>query len=149
MENFTKFLAVAIIATLCFSACEISGDGPCADYIVYGKVIDKQTKEPVEGVRVSFFLHDKLPPPEYDGWSDSNGEFKAYSHYTINSMQSVNKNTVQIYFYCEGVEGNLYKDAMTWANFANVTLTSENHTNKNHKGYYSLNIGEIELEKID
>ena len=54
-------------------------------YKVEGKTLDKETKESVSGILVSFFKYDtisstkakiqKYSPREYEDWSDENGKF--------------------------------------------------------------------------
>lgn len=61
----TNWLLAAVLGLLGFTGCDILGGGraeygtPHADYTVKGKVVDKETKEPIEGIGV------KLGPTEY------------------------------------------------------------------------------------
>jgi len=142
MKRITRLFIVAVVVATFLTACDKE---PYFNYIVEGKVIDIVTNEPVSNIMVSLLRYDyllssakntqKLSPPEYDGLSDINGEFRAFR--TVPSSL--------IYFY--GYENGLYKDTTISIDFSNVQLSGKPH--KNYKGDYILNIGNILLEKIN
>jgi len=143
MKNIIKFFAFAAIMTLCLNACE--RNVPYSNYVVEGRVIDKITKEPIEGILVSFNIYDlpspnsqivitRLSPPEYDGWSDENGNFRAFYTQPRSS----------VYFYDYN---GLYKDTAIFIDFKDVPLSDRPY--RNYKGSYVLNMGDVELEKIN
>lgn len=142
MKAIIKLLLVAIV---CLTACNKDS----YTYIIEGRIIDKITKEPVSGILVSFFKYDTIPstkakiqkysPREYEDWSDENGKFNAssnpcYPPYTPST----------IYFYDNN---GIYKDTIIRVDFSNVSLSGT--PAKNYKGDFVLNIGDIELEKMN
>jgi len=141
MKHFIKFFMVTAFAIFCFTACD---NYYC--YIVEGRIIDKITKEPVADIMVSFYKYDIIHPPRIEqkiqktspsgqeGWSDANGNFRTLE----------NRSTSFLYVY--GYYGG-YKDTIISVDFSNVTLSKSLY--KNYKGDYVLNIGDIELEKIE
>jgi len=145
MKNIIKIFVVAIIATLCLISCD-RNKYPYVNYVVEGRVIDKITKEPIKDILVSIHIRElpnlddsqrvifKLSPPP-DSWlSDKKGEFSTSSSYIS-----------PIYFY--DYENGLYKDTIIFVDFRGVSLSGI--PNGNYRGSYVLNIGDVELEKID
>ena len=158
MTNITKFLVVAIIATLCFASCDNAGnlyDESYASYTVEGRIIDKITKEPVEEVLVVLNLNLpiseenilNLPPPPCQCWSDENGKFQAYEYFTLFSVKEKNESLPVAFLNGRYHRDALHKDTIIWVNFQNAPFYK--HSKKNYKGYYTLQMGEIELERID
>lgn len=132
---------MAIAAIICSTACDKED---YYYYIVEGRVIDKATKEPIEDILVSYYRYDNLSseqkkqktsPIEYDGRSDADGLFQALDKYSF----------AQLHFY--SYYNGLYKDTIISIDFSNVTLSGTAH--KKYKGDYILQIGDIELEKIN
>jgi len=137
-------LAFSLFASTCFISCEKD----YAYYIVEGRLIDKTTKEPLKDILVAFNKYDIIHPkgestqrkmpvggPEY---SDTNGEFRTFEQYSTSLLY--------IYAY-SSYENSLYKDTTISVDFSQVPLSGNPH--KKYKGDYVLNIGDIELEKID
>jgi len=150
-----KFFIVIAVATICLTACEKE---TYVHDIVKGRIIDKITREPVKDVMVDFNKCDdimyrpndsqksekrhKYSPIRYEGWSDENGEFRTIGH----RLEKDNIPPSLLYVY--GYYGNsLYKDTTILVDFSNVPLSGK--PSKNYKGEYILNIGDIELEKIE
>ncbi|MDR0206490.1 MAG: hypothetical protein LBI45_04455 [Bacteroidales bacterium] len=142
MKYVIKIFIIIVVATICLTACEKS-----YHYIVEGRLIDKITREPVEGIMVSFNKYDiihpkngqktqKKSPIGQSGWSDENGKFRALETYSTSILY--------IYGYSSH-ENGLYKDTTLLVDFSNVTLSGT--PSKNYKGDYVLNIGDFELEK--
>jgi len=142
-------LLICFGLTLIFSSCDKE---TYVRYIVNGRVIDKNTKEPIESILFSFNKYNlpnpedrpkkpKKSPLEYDGWSYTDGEFRVISDVRL-PLVYINP-LVYIYDYY----GIGYKDTTISVDFSQVPLTGEPH--KKYKGDYVLNIGDIELEKID
>jgi hypothetical protein len=139
-HQITIGLLICVGLAFIFSSCN---KDPYFHYVVEGRVIDKTTKEPVKDIMVSSVRYDilrsqpknsqKVSPPENDGWSDANGEFRTYRPFTYS--------LIYIYDY----ENGLYKDTIISVDFSNVPLSGK--PSKNYKGDYILNIGDIELEK--
>ena len=160
MRKIVKFFVVAIIAILCFAACggdTYSVDVPYASYNVVGKIIDKETKEPVKDVMVILQLdlptlqkskgRLSMPTPK-EGWSDADGYFQAYDFFTLASVAA--KNDSLYVSFLNGKYNNkdvFYKDTIVKVDIKDAIFY--NHKDKNYRGYYSLEMGEIELEKID
>jgi len=147
MKHITKFYAVAAIAIL-LSACNSKHNEPHFNYVVKGRVIDKVTQEPIKDILVSFEQYHlpnpedrqrtRLSPPEYDSWSDEKGNFRAF-HIQWRTP---------LYFYdYYGYENGFYKDTTISVDFKDVPLSGIPHGN--YKGSYVLNIGDVELEKIE
>jgi len=143
MKYFINFFIVTAVILICLTACDKS-----YHYIVEGRLIDKTTREPVENIMVSFNKYDIIEPkggqkikkspiggPE---WSNENGEFRTLEIYSTSLLY--------IYGYSSNVNG-LYKDTTISVDFSQVSLSGKPH--KNYKGDYVLNIGDIELEKIN
>jgi hypothetical protein len=144
MKRIINFFIVIVIATICLTACEKS-----YHYIVEGRLIDKITREPVEGIMVSFNKYDiihprdgqkaqKMTPIGKEGWSNENGEFCTLETYSTSFLY--------IYGFSSN-ENGLYKDTTILVDFSNVPLSGK--PSKNYKGSYVLNIGDIELGKIE
>jgi len=158
MKNFTKIFAVAIIAILCFTACRIGRDEfnvPYATYHINGKVIDKETKEPIEEVMVVLYLNlptpkqsilKTSPPPPKQGWSRANGEFEAYEYFTLSSMRERNDSVPVAFLNGRYNITASHKDTIIWVDFKNAKFTGDSY--RNWKGSYELNMGEVELEKL-
>jgi (2Fe-2S) ferredoxin len=138
MKYIVKLFIVTSIVTICLTACN---KDPYMYYIAEGRIIDKITREPVEGIMVSSYRYDNLlsserhSPPEYDTWSDTNGKF-------IMSQKHLYS---QLYFY--GYYNGLYTDTIISVDFSTVTLSGTPH--KNYKGDYILYIEDVELEKTN
>ena len=143
----SKRFLVLIFSIFVFTSFYSCDKETYIDYVVKGKIIDKNTKEPVSNILVSFARYDnllsqgknaqKLSPPEYDGWSDENGKFRAIAHRYAESEPPL-----LFYIYGEG----LYENKTISVDFSNLTLTGKPY--KNYKGEYTLQIGDIELKKI-
>jgi len=141
MKRIIVFFIVIVVATLCLTACD---KNPYFNYVVEGRLIDKTTREPISNLLVSCIKYDyllstqkktqKYSPLEYDG-SDENGKFRTY----------LTVPCTMVYFY--GNENGLYKDTTISVDFSNVPLSGK--PSRNYKGDYVLNIGDIELEKIE
>ena len=143
MKN--KFSVVVAVAIFCLIACD-KGE-PYFNYIVKGRVIDKLTKEPVRDILLSSYERDL--PNSKDGQkrqkmsenphgycpSGPNGEFHILNRFA----------TSLIYIY--DFENSLYKDTTISVDFSNVPLSGK--PSRNYKGEYVLNIGDIELEKME
>jgi len=135
-----------IVAAICLTSCDKNS---YVYYIVEGRIIDKYTKEPVKDIMVSFNKYDIIPsrdsqktqkysPVEHDGLSDANGEFRVLEKYS----------TSLLYIYGSyRNESGLYKDTIIPIDFSNIPLSGK--PSKNYKGDYILNIGDIELGKIN
>ena len=142
MKN--KFLVVVAAAVICLTACK----EPFAWYIVEGRLIDKTTKEPVEGILVSPIMYNihpksrqktqKKEPSIGSDYSNTNGEFRTLERYSTSLLY--------VYGY-SSIENSLYKDTTISVDFSNVSLSGK--PSKNYKGDYVLNIGDIELEKTE
>jgi len=156
MRKIVKIFVVAIIATMCFTACGgdiYSVDAPYASYNVVGKIIDKETKEPVKDVIVVLYL-DLFTPrynvlkvfPNANSWSNANGEFQVYENFTLDLVKTKN-DSLSVSFTRWYDEGVSYKDTIIWADFKNAVF--ENSEYKNYVGNYILDMGEIELERIN
>ena len=143
-----KFFVVALAMVLCLNACDKNKNEPhYFYYVVEGRVIDNVTKEPVKDILVSFNEHSlpspedrqrvksRLSPPDYDGWSDAKGNFRAFYNLRLSA----------IYFY--DYENGLYKDTIISIDFRDVPLSGT--PSGNYKGSYVLNMGDVELERID
>ena len=147
MRRIIKILIVPSIAIICLTACDKE---VYVHYKVEGRIIDKITKEPIRDIMVAYYEHD-LPNPEdrekkqkrspigHDGWSDENGKFDVLSRILDKYSYSL------LYIY--DCYGNGYKDTIISIDFSNVPLSGT--PSKNYKGNYVLNIGDIELEKIE
>jgi len=145
MKRIIKLFIVAIVTIICIFACD-EGE-PYFNYIVKGRVIDKVTKEPLNEIMFSSYERDltnsedgqkrqKMSPPEYGyGWSNPNGEF-----HILNILAPA---LIYIYDYY----GSGYKDTIISVDFSNVSLSGK--PRRNYKGDYVLNIGDIELEKME
>ena len=143
MKHIITFVIVAIVATIFITACDKE---TYVHYIVEGRIIDKDTREPANNILVSFVRYDDLlspekktqkhSPPVYDGRSDENGEFRTVG-------RRLEESDVPSLFYIYG-EG-LYKDTTILVDFSNVTLSGT--PAKNYKGEYVLSIGDIGLTK--
>ncbi len=142
MKRFIKFFIIVLLTIICLTACEKS-----YHYIVEGRLVDKITKEPVEGIMVSFNKYDiiyskseqkaqKKSPIGESGWSDENGKFR--------TLETYNTSLLYIYGYLSN-ESGLYKDTIISIDFSNVTLSGA--PSKNYKGDYVLDVGDIELGK--
>jgi len=147
MKYIINFFVVAVVVVLCQSACSNRNNDPYFKYVVEGRVIDNVTKEPIENIIVSFNKHYlttseerqkvkyRLSPPNYDGRSDAKGNFCAFD----------NLWRTPLYFY--DYENGLYKDTAISVDFRDIPLSGI--PDGNYKGTYVLNIGDVELEKID
>ena len=147
MKYIIKIFMVAIVAIICLTACDKEY---YAHYIVEGRVIDKITKEPVIDIMVSFAKYDIIHPPRnvqkiqktspigHEGWSDENGEFNVLSR----RLDKYYPSLLYIYGYYGG-----YKDTTILVDFSNISLSGT--PSGKYKGDYVLNIGDIELEKIE
>ena len=141
MNYIIKFFFAAASVIFCLTACD-----KYYCYIVEGRVIDKVTKEPVKDIMVSFYKYDIIHPPRiepkiqktspmgYEGWSDANGNFR--------TLETNSTSLLYIYGYYGG-----YKDTIISVDFSNATLSESLY--KNYKGDYLLNVGDIELEKLN
>jgi hypothetical protein len=144
MKNIFNIFAVVI---LCLVSCKAT----YTDYIVEGRIIDKSTKEPVSDIFVSLGVMHELPetegkqnihktsPIEPYRLSDANGDFRIVVTFCP-SVLCINER-----YY--GNENSLYKDTTISIDFSNVLLSGTPH--RNYKGDYVLNVGDIELERID
>ncbi|MCL2290870.1 MAG: hypothetical protein FWC34_09260 [Bacteroidetes bacterium] len=141
-------LLICFGLTFIFSSCDKE---TYVHYMVEGRVIDKNTKEPIKSILLSFNEYNlpnpedrpKIPkksPVEYDGWSYTDGEFRVISKVRL-PLAYINP-LVYIYDYY----GIGYKDTTISVDFSNVPLSGS--PSKNYKGDYVLNIGDIELGKI-
>jgi len=138
-------LIFSLFAIASFYACEKE---TYVDYTVEGKIIDKNTKEPVGNIFISFAIYDnflpqggktqKYSPIEYDGRTDENGKFRAISH-------RLEESAIPSLFYIYGY--GLYEDRTISVDFSNTVLTGK--PSRKWKGEYILSIGDIELEKIN
>ena len=142
MKRRTSFFTVVVIAFFCLIACDKYN---YEQYIVEGRIIDRNTREPVEYIIISFHKYDILNPPKnvqkiqkrepigHDGLSDANGKFNVLEKYSTSLLY--------IYDYY-----GVYKDTIISVDFSNITLSGTPH--RYYKGDYILNIGDVELEKI-
>lgn len=150
MKRNIIFFVVIVIATICLTVTACDKE-IYVHYKVEGRIIDKITKEPVRDIVVAYHEYN-LPNPEdrqqkrqktspigYDGWSDENGEFNILERILDKYSYS------QLYIY--DYYGSGYKDTIILVDFSNVPLSGT--PSKNYKGEYVLNIGDIELEKIE
>ena len=150
MKYIIKFFTIAAVATIILTACE-NNIKPYSYYRVEGRVIDKLTGEPVENIFVSRHqfrkpilpnqkdrqnIMYKVSPIGNDGWSNENGNFWVRDRYSYGIL----------YFYDARVNV-LYKDTAIIVNFKDVPLSGE--PSGSYKGEYVLNIGDVELERID
>jgi len=158
MKNITKFFAVAIIATLYFSACGSRDvfNVPYACYTIKGRVIDKETKEPIEEIMVVLGcllpkpqggMLKTSPPPRKEGWSDENGYFRAYEYIILDYMQERNDSVLVGFFNGRYNNAAFHKDTTIFVDFKDVPLLGP--PDGNYKGSCFLYIGDIELERID
>ena len=150
MKRIIKLFILVVIATIFLIACNKES---YVHYIVEGRIIDKMTKEPVEGIMVSFHKYDiihpkggqkvlKNSPVGHEGWSDENGGFNTL----ISILETYSPSLLYIYGYSSNDNG-LYKDTTISVDFSNVPLSGT--PSKNYKGDYVLDIGDIELEKMN
>ena len=158
MKNITELVVIAVIAILCFAACGDGGsywlDDSYASYNAVGKVIDKETKEPIKDIIVVMYLGQITPQSFFrfsqneaaNCLSDENGEFQVYENFTSASVDTRN-DSLSVFFLNSRYKSAFYKDTVIWVDFKNATF--HNQPYKDYMGYYTLEMGEIELEKID
>jgi len=144
MKHIIVFFIAVAIATICLTACK----EPYAWYIVEGRLIDKTTKEPVKGILVSLVEYNithqesgqktqKKEQSVGSEYSNTNGEFRTFDTYSPPLLY--------IYGY-SSYENSLYRDTIIQVDFSNVPLSGK--PSGNYQGDYVLNIGDIELEKV-
>ena len=145
--TFTTVLLICLGLMFVLSSCnkEIY-----ADYIVEGRIVNKNTKEPVKNIMVDFHKYDiihspsnkhKYSPIKSEDWSDENGKFRSSVRVLVESSPSM------LYIYGSYGDDGLYKDTTVSIDFSTVTLSGK--PARNYKGEYILLVGDIELEKIN
>ena len=149
-------LILSVFAATFFCSCDKE---TYTYYSVEGRIIDKITKEAVGNIMVSYHKYDishyqnennsrpnnayKTSPPEYDQWSNLNGEFRMIAPFFNEYCPS------QLYIY--DVYGSLdfedviYRDTIISIDFSKAIFSGT--PTKKYKGEYTLNIGDIEIEK--
>jgi len=141
MKHQIIFFTVVVMTIFCLTTCV----QPYFEYIVEGKVIDKITKEPIEDIVVlpvslnqkerQSIICKSSPIGEY-GRSNENGFFTVRDRYSYGILH-----------FRDARENLLYKDTTIFVDFKDVPL-SDTPSGK-YKGKYVLNIGDVELEKIE
>jgi len=144
MKHQIIFFTVVVMTIFCLTTCV----QPYFYYRVEGRVVDKITKEPIKDIVVAGRVY--VSPNQKDkqsiilktspigdiGWSNENGYFWVRDIYSYGILD----------FY-DTRENALYKDTTIFVDFKDVPLSDT--PNGKYRGEYVLNIGDVELERIE
>jgi len=152
-----NWLLAAIISMLGFAGCDIIGAQdygiPYSDYTVKGKVVNKATGKPVEGIRVGYYPDPAfwattaygVPPipynPKANVLTDAKGEFKL-----TDSFFPKNNQTLSV--YVDDIDGE--KNGLFQQKHIEVDFSKAEHSGKSkswYNGEYTVNLN-VELTEI-
>ncbi len=152
--KFVNIFLAALLTVLGFSCEEpLEEYGvPNADYTVKGKVIEKDSKTPIKGIRVGFSYFPQIIAmygiiqTDYRTYNadttDTSGEYNLSEHFYIGEIQG---DTIPVYIQdIDGAENGLYRDTVINVDFENAVKSGKA---KNwYSGEYTVEL-DIELNK--
>lgn len=147
MRWMNAFLA-ALLVVLGFSTCDeprVEYGVPTAGYTVKGKVVNKQTQQPIKGIRVGYsqykgpvLMYGVLPTPYRPIAADTTETTGAYRFRQVFAAGEIRENEVPV--YVEDVDGAMngrYRDTVLTIDFGLAVRSGKS------KGWYD---GERTLE---
>ena len=150
-----------MIGMLGFAGCDKIGrveyGTPHADYTVKGKVVNKATGNPIEGIRVGYscefcggLMYGGLPTPykpKAHVLTNAKGEFKLKDRFDAGEYQMIGNNPI-IPVYVEDIDGE--KNGSFQTEYLEVDFSNAEHSGKSkswYKGEYTVTVN-VELTEI-